>query len=160
MNTYTLCRWQEIDAPPAHLKQDERENEPREEEILMLARRTEMQVEQVAEPGGKRPSLLRVPTPIVAPCFLRPQGAHGHAQGEETPPHSDQSVADAEFLVGSLVGALAEPQVDGKQGDRAHHGIREHIDDDMRHEPHALKGGHQGLAMDFGLQEIDKYKDQ
>ena len=72
MNTYTLCRWQKIDAPPAHLKQDERENEPREEEILMLARRTEMQVEQVAEPGGKRPSLLGIPAPIVAPCFLCP----------------------------------------------------------------------------------------
>ena len=109
MDTCTLCRRKEIDAPPAHLKQNERENEPRKEEILMLARRAEVQIEQVAEPSSKRPCLLGVPTPIVAPGFLRPQGAHGHTQGEETPPYSDQAVADAELLVGSLIGGLTEP---------------------------------------------------
>ena len=30
----------------------------------------------------------------------------------------------------------------------------------MRHEPHALKGRHQGLAMNFRLQEIDEHEDQ
>ena len=68
-------------------------------------------------------------------------------------------VTNGQLLVGSFLGLLPEPQIEGKERDRPHHGIGEHIDNDMRHKPRTLKGGHQGLAMNLGLEEVDAHKD-
>ena len=158
MDTASLSRGQEVDSPPAHLQEDKREYQPSEQEVLILIGRTEVQIKQIAEPSGKGPCFLGIPCPIVAPGFLGPQGAHRHAQREESPPYSYQAIAHGQFLTRCFLGRFPEPQIQGKQGHGSHHGIREHIYNDMRNEPHALKRRHQGRAMNLGLEQIDAHK--
>ena len=102
MDTATLSRRQEADAPPAHLQQDEREDEPGKQEVMMLARRTEVQINQIAQPSGQCPCFLGIPRPIVAPGFLGPQSAHRHAKGKKSPSYAHQIVAYGHLMLRNL----------------------------------------------------------
>ena len=50
-------------------------------------------VDEVGEPGGGGPCLLRVPGPIGAPRLLGPQRAEEHADGQKRPADVDKIVA-------------------------------------------------------------------
>lgn len=119
-----------------------------------------MDVEQVAQPGGGRPRLFRIPAPVVSPGGFRPYRPHEH-------PHGDQGGADVNQVVGhrhqaALVADLAFPYqvVNRDKRHRAQDGVREHVDDHVWREPGALQRGHQHLVVDIGLGDVHDDEDR
>ena len=71
VNRSALRGRQIIDAPPAHLEQDEGEDEnPERRTHSARAGGAQVDVDEIGEPGDGSPRLLRVPRPVVAPRLL------------------------------------------------------------------------------------------
>ena len=160
MNTTFTCRRQEVDSPPTHLQQNKRENQPEKQEVLILAGWAKMQIKQITEPRSKGPCFFRIPTPIIAPRLFCPKSAHGHTQSQKSPSYPYQVITNSQLLDRCFLGRFTEPQLDRKQRNRSHHGIRKHVDYHMGNKPGTLKRWHQGFAMNFRFQHIDKNKHQ
>ncbi len=160
MYTHSLCRGQIIDAVPAHLQQQKRYKQA--DQCLAMCRgtpQTEMDICQIGKPGSRRPSLFRVPCPIVSPSSFCPDGTGQHTQRHESKPYISQVIAQSHLMPFNPL--LLEPQqVDSHHRSGTQHGVGKHINNDMRSEPRALQGGHQSLIVYFGLEYIDADKHQ
>ena len=112
------------------------------------------------QPGDGRPCLLGGPRPVVPPGLFSPESAEEHADGKEGEACIDEIVGDVEFFISNgPIGTrrrllFDEEQVDGHQRCRTKYGVCEHIDDDVRGEPWALKGWHQRLVVDLRLEQV------
>lgn len=126
MEAEALGGGEEVDAPPAHLQKGEGENQEKQRPALvpvksaggagnrpagpwdglplgMLLRPlaglpAEMQVQEVAQPGGGCPGLFRIPGPVVPPGLFRPQGTHHHPHRKEAPADAHKRVAKAKVV--------------------------------------------------------------
>ena len=154
-----MCAGQVVDAPPAHLQEEEADDEQGKGHLLpTVGQETVVDVPQVGEPSDGGPCLLRVPRPIVPPCLLGPQRPEKHAEGHEGQSHIDQVVGDIHLLVGGCR-LFEEEQVGRHDGGRSKQRIGEHIDDDVRCEPRALQCRHERLGMDFRFEQVDTDED-
>ncbi len=92
------------------------------------------------------------------PCYFCPDGTYQHAQRDTGNAGVDQAIGHLHQF-GFVVDLLFPDQIiDGDQCGGAEDGIGEHIDDDVRGEPGALKCRHQHLVMDIGFYDIDNDK--
>lgn len=164
VNALALSRWQVVDAPPAHLEAGEAEEEEPEAEAVAGrcgAMQTCVDVHQIAEPGNGCPGLFRIPCPIGAPRFFGPECAEEHADGHEGEADVDEVVDHVEVsALSSFRGVLFGQHEDGNAGGCTKQRIAEHVNNDVRCEPGALQGWHQGGAVNLGLEEVDADKDQ
>ena len=146
---HALCRWQVVDAPPAHLQAEEAEQLPQQGRPYCL-RATAAQVyeDKEAEPSGGCPSFLRVPRPIGAPSLFCPQSSEEHSDGDEGQAYPRQVVYGFQVVL-----PLAELPKREERGN-TNGGVGEHIDNDMGREPRTLKGRHQHLVVNLGFQEV------
>ena len=93
-----MCGGQIIDAPPAHLKQDEGDDEhPKGQTLALTGELAVVDVDEVGEPGDGSPRFLGIPRPVVPPGFLGPEGAEKHADGEERKAYIDEIVGNVHF---------------------------------------------------------------
>ena len=154
MNAGTLCRWQVVNAPPAHLQEDEREDkQPHCQTRLVVWQATIVNINKVCEPSDGSPCLFWVPRPIVSPSFLSPKSTKEHAEGHKGETDIDKVVQRRLSIeVGGV--SFLEKQIDCHQRAEPKNGISKHIDDDVRGEPWALKGWHQRLVVDLGLEQV------
>ena len=95
-----LGRGQVVDAPPAHLQEDEGDEEP-PERCTAVAVRTDAHVDisQIGKPCGSGPSLLGVPRPVVPPGFLRPECPEENTDSHERPADLHEVVADIHLML-------------------------------------------------------------
>ena len=95
-----LGRGQVVDTPPAHLQEDEGDEEP-PERCTAVAVRTDAHVDisQIGEPCRSSPSLLGVPRPVVPPGFLRPERPEENTDSHERPADLHEVVADIHLVV-------------------------------------------------------------
>lgn len=122
MEAEALGGGEEVDAPPAHLQKGEGENQEKQRPALVpvksaggagnrpagpwdglplgmsLRPPAEMQVQEVAQPGGGGPGLFRVPGPVVPPGLFRPQGTHHHPHRKKAPAEAHKRVAKAKVV--------------------------------------------------------------
>ena len=109
MDADALGRRQVVDTPPAHLQEDEGDEEPPERCMAVaVGADAHMDISQVGEPRGSSPRLLRVPRPIVAPGLLSPERPEENTDGHEGPTYLDEVVADIHLML--IDGRLLEPQ--------------------------------------------------
>ena len=73
-----------VDAPPAHLEEEEGNDEhPKGCPAVVAGQPFVVDVDEVGEPCDGSPGFLGVPRPVVPPGFLCPEGTEEHAEGEE-----------------------------------------------------------------------------
>ena len=90
-----LGRGQIIDAPPAHLQEDERDDEhPESKALSMVWKVTIVHIDKIGQPGDGRPRLLGIPRPVVPPCLLGPESTEEHANGKEGEAYIDEIIGD------------------------------------------------------------------
>ena len=100
VDAHALSRREVVDPPPAHLQEDERDEEP-PECCTAVAVRTDAHVDisQIGEPCSSSPSLLGVPRPVVPPGFLRPERPEENADRHERPADLHEVVADVHLVI-------------------------------------------------------------
>ena len=119
----------------------------------MLRQLAVVYIYKVREPGDRRPRLLGIPSPVVAPGLLRPEGTEEHADSHKGQPHVDEIVRDLHLLSSRRL-LLEEQQIDRHHRRGTQHGIGKHIHDDVRRKPRTLQCRHQRLGVDLGLEEV------
>ena len=95
-----LSRREVVDAPPAHLQENEGDEEP-PERCTAVAVRTDAHVDisQIGEPCSGSPSLLGVPRPVVPPGFLCPECPEENTDSHERPADLHEVVADIHLML-------------------------------------------------------------
>ena len=131
MHTPT-CRGQEVDSIPAHLQQQESDDEP---PVCAMAAwtKTVVDIAEINRPRGGCPCLLRVPCPEVAPCLFCPDASRKHAERQEGDAYAGEAVAGGQITLRTL----PQPSY-GKQEGAAEDAVGKHVDCDVGDEPCAL----------------------
>ena len=90
-----LGRGQIINAPPAHLQENERDDEhPESKALAMVWKVTIVHIDKIGQPGDGRPRFLGVPRPVVPPCLLGPESTEEHANSKEGEAYIDEIIGD------------------------------------------------------------------
>lgn len=149
-----LCRREEINPPPAHLETKKGKNyDSTKRPARNLSKNSQMDIQQVTQPGQCSPGLFRIPVPVMSPGILGPQGTGHHPQGEKSQSYVNQSVHTTEHP--HLRSTPAQKSDKSQQKSAAEDGVGKHIDGYVRNEPRTLKGRHKRCIVDFRFQAID-----
>ena len=151
-----LGRGQVVDAPPAHLQEDEGDEEPPECcTAVAVCSQADVYVGQVGKPRRSCPRLLRIPRPVMSPGFLGPQRTEENTYGHKRPADLHEVVANIHLVL--VDRRLLEPkQVGRHKCGCPQHCIGEHIDNDVGRKPWTLQCRHQCLIVDLRVDQIDR----
>ena len=109
---------------------------------------------EVDEPGGCRPRLFGIPTPILAPRLLCPQCPRQHTYGKERKASAEQIFDGCHYLIVAL-----NKVVERHKCCNTEQRIREHIYRHVGHKPRTLQCWHKTLVVEFGTKTVDDHKD-
>lgn len=150
---------EEVDAVPAHLEEEEADDE--DDRRLLEAFGVEtavVDVQHIGSHGYRRPSLFGIPAPIGAPCLLCPDRPEEESDDEKARARIDEVVRDIEAV--RVFVLLFVEHIDRQQEGCAEHPVGKHVRDHVGDEEGAFEGRHHRLGVDLGLEDIDADKDR